>query len=219
MDISVTAWKSTSRKERQGSGIRQTSIIRRRVGLRCGGQEGNGTGLGIKPALQDEDGGDLVDEAAGALVRAAGGGEGSLSFGGGEALVPEVDGEDGAIVLTGLGSLLMHEGLELLDKGVDAPGLAAAVAGEMEGVADDESGAAVAAGEAEDGALVAAGGGALEGHERLGDAQRVREGDADATGADIETEPGLPIIRHSAHHSPEAKAELRRGERSIQSVL
>jgi hypothetical protein len=95
------------------------------------------------------------------------------------------------------------EGLELMDETVDAFGLAAGVSGEVKRVADNDAGAAMAAGEAEDGALVAAGLGALDGEQRLGDAQGVGERDADAAGADVEAEPGLLLCGHPAHDNEE----------------
>jgi len=94
----------------------------------------------------------------------------------------------------------LDEGLELVNEAVDAFGLAAGVSGEVERVADDDPGTAMAAGEAEDGALVATGLCALDGEQRLRDAQGIRERDTDAAGADIETEPGLLLWGHPAHH-------------------
>ena len=50
----------------------------------------------VQPALENDGGGELVDHvAAGIAVRriVAGGQEGSVGLGGGEALVPEMDGE------------------------------------------------------------------------------------------------------------------------------
>ena len=111
-----------------------------------------------------------------------------MGLGGGEALVPEMDGEGWVI------RRFRNEGLQLVDKAMDALGLAAGVSGEVQWVADDDAGAAMAAGEAEDGALVAAGLGALEGEQRLGDAQGIGERDTDAAGTDVEAEPGLGAV-------------------------
>ena len=80
---------------------------------------------------------------------------------------------------------------------MDALGLAAAVSGEVQRIADDDAGAAVAACEAEDGALIAAGLRALDGEQRLRDAERVGERDTDAARADIEAEPGLELRAHA----------------------
>jgi hypothetical protein len=81
---------------------------------------------------------------------------------------------------------------------MDTVGLTAAVSGEVQRVADNDAGAVVAAGESEDGALIAAGLGALDGEERLRNAERIGERDTDAAGADIETEPRLELRRHAA---------------------
>ena len=69
-------------------------------GLRNRRKEGYGAALGVEPALQDEGGGELVDFAAGMpgdrrIV--AGGFEGGVGLGGGEALVPEMNGEAGVV--------------------------------------------------------------------------------------------------------------------------
>jgi hypothetical protein len=93
---------------------------------------------------------------------------------------------------------LGEERLELIDKAMDTVGLAAGISGEVQRVADNHAGAVVAAGESEDGALIAAGLGALDGEERLRNAERIGERDADAARADIEAEPRLGLRRHSA---------------------
>jgi len=97
----------------------------------------------------------------------AGGVEMAMSFGGGEAFVPEIERQAGFLVDVA-GELL----------GLD--GLGAEVAGHVEGVADDDGLAGVAAGEASEGAEVVAAGGAGEGEDGLsGEAEGVRDGDAD----------------------------------------
>lgn len=73
---------------------------------------------------------------------------------------------------------------------MDALGLAAAIAGEMQRIADDDACTAVTPREAEDGALVAARLRALDGEEGLGNAENARECDTDAARADVEAEPG-----------------------------
>jgi hypothetical protein len=83
------------------------------------------------------------------------------------------------------------EGFELVDEAMDTLGLATEVTREMQGIANDNAGALMAADKAEDGALVAAGLGALDGEERLCDAQGIGERDADAAGADVQAKPGL----------------------------
>ena len=146
-------------------------------GLRIWRKEGDAAALCVEPALQDEGGGELIDYmATGVAISGvvAGGFEGGVSLGGGEALVPEVNGEAGAVrgrgVFVPLGRGLGDECLEFVDKAMDTLGLATAIAGEVQRIADDDAGAAVTAREAEDGALVATGLAALDGEERLCDA-------------------------------------------------
>lgn len=88
-----------------------------------------------------------------------------------------------------------------MDETVDALGLAAAIAGEMQRIADDDACTAVTSREAENGALVAAGLRALNGEERLGDAENARECDTDAARADVKTEPGVGLTGkwHTQH--------------------
>jgi hypothetical protein len=158
--------------------------------------------LGVEPALQDEGGGELVDLASGSLAGVlAGGFEGGMSFGGGEALVPEMNGEAGAVgsrVVAPLGGRFGKERLEFIDKAMDAVGLAAATSGEVERIADDDAGAVVTACEPEDGALIAAGLGALDREQRLRNAEGIGERDTDAAGTDIEAEPRLELRGHAA---------------------
>jgi len=52
-----------------------------------------GIGLGIQPGLEDQDGGDLIDDGFMGGGWQAGGGKVAMGFSGGEALVPEVDGD------------------------------------------------------------------------------------------------------------------------------
>jgi hypothetical protein len=162
--------------------------------------------LRVEPALQNKGGGEPVDFAAGSLARVvARGFEGGMSLGGGEALVREMNGEAGAVggsvfwgVFVPLGRRFGDERLELIDKAMDALGLAAAISGEVQRIADDDAGAVVTACKSEDGALIAAGLGALDSEERLRYAQRIGERDTDAAGADIEAEPRLELRRHAA---------------------
>ncbi len=134
-------------------------------------------GAGVEEGLQDEDGGELVDDgAAVAAGGVAGGVEMAVGLGGGEALVPEVDGE-------------AEVGAELLGEGLRLGGLWALVAGHVQGIADDGFGGGVLAQDAGDGFHVGAGVGAVQGEERLrGVAERVGDGDADAAVANIEGE-------------------------------
>jgi hypothetical protein len=157
--------------------------------------------LGIEPALQNEGGGELVDDASAYMAAevaisgmVAHGFECSMGFGGGEALVPEVDGEAGVVHICrvfALGGWLGDERFELVHKTMDSLGLAAAVSGEVERIADHDAGATMAACEAEDGALVPAGLRAFDGEQRLRDAKRVGERDTDTARADIEAQPWL----------------------------
>jgi hypothetical protein len=132
----------------------------------------------------------------------AGGFEGGVRLGGGEALVPQMNGEGGTVcgrsVFAPLDGRLGEERLELIDKAMDAVGLAAAISGEVQRVADDDADAVVAAGESEDGALIATGLGALDGEERLRNAERIGERDTNAARANIEAEPGLGLRTHAA---------------------
>ena len=100
-----------------------------------------------------------------------------VGFAGGEAFVPEVDGQAGELA-------------ELGGEGLGFGGAGAWFAGKMEGVADNDARDRVAAGEAGDGAEVFAGvAAAEEGEDGLGgEAKLVRDGDADAAGADVEGE-------------------------------
>jgi hypothetical protein len=154
--------------------------------------------LGIEPALQDERGSKLIDNdgADAAISRmVACGFERRVDLGGGKALVPEVNDKAGmasiGYVFVRLGVCLGDERLQFVHEAMDPLGLGAAVSREVERIADDDAGAAVAACEAEDGALVAAGLRAFDGEQRLREAELVGECDTDATRADIEAQPGL----------------------------
>jgi hypothetical protein len=137
--------------------------------------------LFVEEGLEDEDGGDLVDDAAVLLAGVAGLIEDLVGFAGGEALVPEVDGKAGERAEFG-GKCLIYGGLWT------------DVTGEVEGVSDDDADDGKAAGETGEGAEVvagdaAAGALALEGEDGLGgEAEFVRDGNADAAVADIEAE-------------------------------
>ncbi len=135
---------------------------------------GEAAGAGVEPGLQDEDGGDLVDDALAADRRVAGIVEVAMRLGGGEALVPKMHGD------TELRPEVIGEGLGL-------GSLRTLVAGHVERVADDGLGDVVLAEDAGDGLEVRAAAGAMEGEERLrGEAERVGERDADAAVANVE---------------------------------
>ena len=160
-------------------------------GLRNRRKEGDAATLRVEPALQNKGGGELVDFAAGSLARVVAGGlKSGVRLGGGEALVPEVDGEAGAVRTRGIvacpSGRLRYERFEFVDKTMDAVGLAAAIPGQVQRVADDDAGASVTARETEDGALVAAGLAALNCEEGLRNAECIGERNTDAARADIE---------------------------------
>jgi len=137
--------------------------------------------LGLKKGLQDEDGGDLVnDSLAGATVcGVAGIVKLAMGLSGGQALIPQVDGD------AGFGG----EGLgELLRLG----GLGAEIAGHVERIAHDDMGAGVLAQQAGEGFEVGATSGAVEGEEGLrGVTQLVGYGHANAPVADVEGDDAL----------------------------
>jgi len=222
MAISVTAWEK--HKPQGTAGIRYPPKPHYTTpgGLRNRRQEGDAATLRVEPALQDEGGGELVDFAAGSLARVvAGGFQGGMSLCGGEALVPEMNGEAGAVrggVFRGIfvspGWRFGDERLEFIDKAVDAVGLPAAISGEVQRIADDDAGAVVTACEPEDGALITARLSALDGEERLRNAKRIGERDTDSAGADIEAEPGVELRRHAAMIATTQESDPRRSAES-----
>jgi hypothetical protein len=110
----------------------------------------------------------------------------AVGLGGGEALVPEMDG-DGEL------------GAEVFGEGLGLGGLRTLVAGHVERVADDGLGDVVLAEDAGDGLEVRAAAGAMQREERLrGEAEGVGERDADAAVADVEGgDAGREIRRFS----------------------
>ena len=85
--------------------------------------------MGVHKALQNQHGSDLVDNLAVAGKGTSGGVEVAMGFGGGEALVPQVDGEG-------------EGGAEGFSEGVGFCSLGADVARHIERVAEDDGGAA-----------------------------------------------------------------------------
>jgi len=144
--------------------------------------------VGVDKALQNQHGSDLVDDFAVTGEGASGGVQVAMSLGRGEALVPEVDGE-GEGLAKGFG------------EGVGSGGLGADVAGHIEGIAEDNGGAAVFAQQAAEGFEVLLRVFADQGKDGLGgEAELVGDGDADAAGAEIEAqEAGF----HSRDGNPE----------------
>lgn len=191
----------------------------------------------VEPALEDKRSGKLVDfVAAGVGIGRimACGLQGGVGFGGREALVPEVDVEAGPIRNCGTfgcrGRGFGNEGFQLIHKAVDAIGLATAISGQVQRIPDDNADAAVAAREAENGTLVVAGPGALNGEQRLRDAERVRERDTDAARAHIQAEPRLgdahvAIIgklrqaNYSSHASRRAETSARRSRLALVAIV
>jgi hypothetical protein len=144
--------------------------------------------VGVDKALQNQHGSDLVDDFPVAGQGAPGGVQVAVGLGGSEALVPEVDREG--------------EGLaERLGESVGSGGLGADVAGHIERIAEDDSGAAVFAQEAPQGFEVLLRVFADQGEDGLsGEAELIGDGDADAAGAEIEAqEAGF----HSRDGNPE----------------
>ncbi len=170
----MTAWEK--HKPRGTAGIRyppKSHYTTERLALRVRRKEGNAAALRVEPALEDKRGGKLVDFVAagvgiGGIV--TGSFERSVGLGGGEALIPEVDGEAGSVCrFLGFGCCVGDQRFELIHKTVNARGLPAAIAGEVQRIADDDAGAAVAAREAQDGSLIATRLAALDGEQRLRD--------------------------------------------------
>ena len=130
--------------------------------------------MSVKETLQNQYGSDLVHDLAMAGERASGGMEMAVGFGGGEALVPQVDGEG-------------KSGAQAFREGLGSFGLRAEVAGHVKRVADDDGRAAELAEKAAEGFQVLLRVFADEGEHGLGsEAQLVRDGDADASAAKIE---------------------------------
>ncbi len=157
-----------------------------RKGRARGRQEGRAWGecLRVKESLEDEDGSDLVNDCAVLGARAPSGMKVAMGLGGGEAFVPQVEGEL---------SLLMHQAGKVL--GLD--GLGTQVAGHVERIADDDGAAVMATGEAREGAEVLASAGANEGeHGLCGEAESIGDGYTDAAIAHVQTHEavgrGLP---------------------------
>jgi hypothetical protein len=158
--------------------------------------------VGIEKALQNQHGSDLVDDLAVAGEGASGSVEMAVGFGGGEALVPQVDGQ-------GEGSA------EVFGEGVGFRGLGANVPGHIERIAQDDGGAAEFAEKAAEGFKVLLRIFADEGEYGLGgEAEFIGDSDADAAIAEIEAqEAGL----HSIDSSGESSGE-RRESRILQWV-
>ena len=134
-------------------------------------------GAAVEEGLENQSGGNLIDDAAVLLAGVAGLIEDAVRLVGGQALVPEVDGQAGELAEFG------GEVLGLLRLG-------AGLAGEMDWIADHQSHDGVAACQAGEGAQVfTAVAAAFQGEDRLGGkAELVADGHADAAIADVEAE-------------------------------
>jgi hypothetical protein len=132
--------------------------------------------VGVKEALQNQHGSDLVDDFAMAGEGSSGGVQVAVGFGGGEALVPEVNGE-GKSLAEGFG------------KGLGSGGLGAEIAGHIEGIAEDDGCAVEFAQEAAEGFQVLFRIFPDEGEDWLrGEAELIGDGDADAATAEVKAE-------------------------------
>ncbi len=131
---------------------------------------------GSEKALENENGGDLIDDGTMLLAGFAHGVEVTMGFAGAQTFVREVDGK-------------VEGGADLFGESLGFEGLGADLAGHMEGIADDDLGDGVFAEDTADGFEVGARSGAIEGEERLdGEAEGIRDGEADAFAADIKGE-------------------------------
>ena len=140
-----------------------------------------GDGLVLHPGLEDEDGGHAVYDLAAAFDRHFGFAEETVGFGGGEALVPEVDGELGALV-------------QVVGEKAHFFGLGAFGATHAQGQADDDLFDFVLSDEVgeefEVEALVLA---AVGGQALRGDAEEVGDGEANGFRADVEAEEAADL--------------------------
>lgn len=134
-------------------------------------------GVAVEEGLENQSGGNLIDDAAVLLTGMASLVEDAVRLVAGQSLVPKVDGQSGELAELG------GEGLVFLRLGAE-------FAGEVDGIADDQSDDGVAAGQAGEGAQVfTAVAAAFQREDRLGGkAELVADGHADAAIADVEAE-------------------------------
>jgi hypothetical protein len=135
--------------------------------------------LGFEVAFEDQDGGYLVYYGAVFYSGTAGGVEVAVGFGGGEPLVPEVNGEGGLVA--------EHPG-----EGLNLVCLGALISRHVEGVADDNFDTRIFADEPVEGFQVLLAIGADEGEDGLGgEAEGIGNGNTDAAVSYVEThDPG-----------------------------
>ena len=132
--------------------------------------------MGVQKALQYQYGSDLVHDLAMSGKGAAGGVKVPVGFRRCQALVPEVHGQG-------------KSGAEPFREGVGFGGLGTQVAGHVQGIAEDDPGAAVFAEQAAKGFQVGFRVSAKQGQNRLrGEAQFIGDGDTDAAVSEIESE-------------------------------
>ncbi len=131
----------------------------------------------VKERLKDEGRGNLIDERGVLLAFFAGGVEDGVRFLGGESFIPHAHGQVGVVG-------------ELAGKAADAFRLFAGFTGESKGESNDELGAGMLARKTAERSQVLFGiVFSCDGEQRLrSEAERVRDGDADAPGADIESQ-------------------------------
>ena len=133
----------------------------------------------VQIALQDEDGGDLVDDCAVFGSRPAGGMKMTVSLGGGQTLIPEVNGQAGLLGQNLGKSLCFH-------------GLRAEIAGHVKWISDHDLGAGKPADHPLQRFQILTAVGADEGEHWLrGHAHRIRDGNPDAAVADIEPKQAI----------------------------
>ncbi len=131
---------------------------------------------GGEKAFEDEDGGNLIDEAAVFLPRFPHGVQMKMSLAGSEALIREMDRK-------------AEGGAELLGKRLRLQGLWADFAGHVERIANDDLSDDMLAQDAADGFEVGMERSTIKSKERLhGDSQGICDGEADALAADIQAE-------------------------------
>ena len=132
--------------------------------------------MGVQIGLEQDDGGEAVDGAAGLGEGAGGAAEDTVGLHGGEALVPELDREAGVAA-------------EGSAPAADVDGLSALIAAEVAGEAEQPEADVVLAGEGGQGVQVSVAVLALQGGQTLGgEAQGIAEGEPNAALADVEGE-------------------------------
>jgi len=164
-------------------------VIGWKIGSQARGQKPWLAISAFHPTLENQDGrhpvdrfGALFDGKFGCAKQAAG-------FSGGEALVPEMNGE-------------LEMLAQVLGEGLDFFGLCAFGSAHAQGKADDDFPHVILTDDAVQVSEVAALVLTLEGFEALGgDAERVGDGDADAAGTDVEAEDAARGRRFRGHEA------------------